>query len=103
MRDDVNKLRLVANVQARLGLSHNAAADAIDAVFATIARAVANGEKVVVPGFGTFEARVRAPRVARNPRTGGRVAVPATSVPAFRPSAAFRNAVAGRSGRARRR
>ena len=42
-----------------------------------------------------FESRARAARTGRNPRTGETVAVPATTVPAFRPGTGFRSAVAG--------
>ena len=74
----MNKEHLVAEVGARLDVSRRAATEAVDAVVATIMRAVAAGETVTIPGFGTFEPRMRAPRIARNPATGERVAVPAS-------------------------
>ena len=58
----------------------------IDSVYATIAR----GERVAITGFGVFERRERAARVARNPATGARVDVAASRVPAFRPGAEFK-------------
>ena len=61
-----------------------------------IVRAVNKGESVTITGFGVFEKRRRAPRVARNPRTGETVKVRATSVPAFRPGAQFKAVVAGK-------
>ena len=98
----MNKAQLVAQVSIRLDVSKRVATDAVDAVFAAVQRAVASGEKVTVPGFGTFEKRLRAPRTARNPQTGATVKVPATSVPAFRPGSDFKNAVAGPRRRAKR-
>lgn len=80
----VNKADLIAQVSLDAGISKRAAADAIDAVFGVVGRSVARGERVSIPGFGTFERRLRAPRTARNPRTGKKVAVPATHVPVFR-------------------
>ena len=58
-------------------------------------RAVHKGESVTITGFGVFEQRRRAARVARNPRTGETVKVKPTSVPAFRPGAQFKAIVAG--------
>jgi DNA-binding protein HU-beta len=91
----MNKGDLVAEVSQVADVSKRIATDTIDAVFAAIVRAVANGEKVSLSGFGTFEKRLRAPRTARNPRTGQVLKVPATSVPAFRPGSDFKDAVAG--------
>src|SRR6202040_4235617 len=61
----------------------------------TIVRAVHKGDSVPITGFGVFEQRRRAARVARNPRTGETVKVKPTSVPAFRPGAQFKAVVSG--------
>jgi DNA-binding protein HU-beta len=60
-----------------------------------IVRAVQKGDSVTITGFGVFERRRRAARVARNPRTGETVRVKPTSVPAFRPGAQFKAIVSG--------
>lgn len=88
----MNKADLIAAVEKTTGESVTPAiaAEAVDAVFSSIVRSVAKGESVTVIGFGVFEKRKRAARVARNPRTGATVKVRATSVPAFRPSDAFK-------------
>jgi DNA-binding protein HU-beta len=98
----MNKAQLIAQVSIRLDVSKRVATDAVDTVFDVVQRAVANGDKVTVPGFGTFEKRLRAPRTARNPQTGATVKVPATPVPVFRPGNDFKTAVAGKRRRARR-
>jgi len=97
----MNKGDLVAEVSQVADVSKRIATDAIDAIFSAIERAVANGEKVSLTGFGTFEKRLRAPRTARNPQTGQKIKVPATSVPAFRPGRDFKDAVAGTKRRKR--
>jgi DNA-binding protein HU-beta len=89
----VNKAELIEALTARLG-DKRAASDALDAVLAEIQAAVTKGEKVSITGFGVFEKRVRAARMARNPRTGEAVRVKKTSVPAFRPGAGFKETVA---------
>ena len=98
----MNKAQLVAQVSVRLDVSKRVATEAVDAVFDSVQRAVAKGEKVTLPGFGTFEKRLRAPRTARNPQTGATVKVPATSVPVFGPGSYFKTAVAGKRRRAKR-
>ncbi|MGD9527550.1 HU family DNA-binding protein [Pseudonocardia sp.] len=90
----MNKTQLVEAVTARIGDRRTAQA-AVDGVLETIVRTVGAGESVSLAGFGVFESRARAARTARNPRTGEAVAVPATTVPAFRPGAGFRAVVAG--------
>ncbi len=61
----------------------------------TIQQQVKKGEKVSLPGFGTFERRARSARTARNPRTGESIKVKASKVPAFKPGAGFKNFVSG--------
>lgn len=72
----------------------NAQADkAIEAVINSITNAVANGDKVSLPGFGTFEARQRNARTGRNPQTGESLEIAASTAPAFKAGAAFKSAV----------
>lgn len=92
----MNKAELIEALATRLG-DKRAAGTALDAVLAEVQSAVAKGEKVSITGFGVFEKRVRAARMARNPRTGAAVRVKKTSVPAFRPGSGFKEMVA--SGR----
>jgi DNA-binding protein HU-beta len=92
----VNKAELIEALATRLG-DKRTAGTALDAVLAEVQSAVAKGEKVSITGFGVFEKRVRAARMARNPRTGAAVRVKKTSVPAFRPGSGFKEMVA--SGR----
>ena len=49
----------------------------------TIEAALANGDRVTLVGFGTFEARKRAARTGRNPQTGAPLKIEAKTVPAF--------------------
>ena len=97
----MNKSELVDVLTEKLGDRRTAAA-ALDGVLETIVDAVRSGGSVSLTGFGVFEARPRAARVGRNPRTGEPVTIPATTVPAFRPGAGFRTAVGGSSAPAPR-
>jgi len=91
----VNRAELTDAIRDRLGVDKRHAENAVDAVFDTILRAVAQGEKVALSGFGVFEKVDRAARTGRNPRTGETVKVKKTSVPKFRPGTQFKGVVSG--------
>ncbi|MBV9919290.1 MAG: HU family DNA-binding protein [Pseudonocardia sp.] len=95
----MNKSQLIDALATRLG-DRRTAASAVDGLLSTIVETVQSGESVSLTGFGVFEARSRAARVGRNPRTGQTVAVPAATVPAFRAGTAFKTAVGGTASRA---
>jgi integration host factor subunit beta len=60
------------------------------AIFDGIVRALRTGDKVEIRGFGTFSTRQRRARIARNPKTGARVEVPAKRIPFFKPGKELR-------------
>ena len=89
----MNKSELIDAVAEKVG-GRTAAATAVDAVLESIMSAVAQGDRVGIVGFGTFEKRERGARTARNIRTGATIKVKATSVPAFRAGSGFKEVVA---------
>ena len=91
----MNKAELIDELTRKLKTDRRQATDAVENVVDTIVRAVHKGDSVTITGFGVFEQRRRAARVARNPRTGETVKVKPTSVPAFRPGAQFKAVVSG--------
>ncbi len=91
----MNKAELIDVLTEKLGSDRRQATAAVEHVVDTIVRAVHRGDSVTITGFGVFEQRKRAARVARNPRTGETVKVKPTSVPAFRPGAQFKAVVSG--------
>lgn len=91
----MNKAALIDVLTQKLGSDRRQATAAVENVVDTIVRAVHKGDSVTITGFGVFEQRRRAARVARNPRTGETVKVKPTSVPAFRPGAQFKAVVSG--------
>jgi DNA-binding protein HU-beta len=91
----VNKAQLVEALAERLGDDKKRASATVEAFLDTVYRAVQKGEKVAITGFGVFEKRDRAARIARNPATGEKVRVKKTSVPAFRAGQEFKNVVSG--------
>lgn len=91
----MNKAELIEVLTAKLDVDRGHAARAVEELVDAIVRAVNKGDSVTITGFGVFERRRRAARVARNPRTGETVRVKPTSVPAFRPGAQFKAIVSG--------
>ena len=70
------------------------ASDAIVlAMLDSIVKSLRDGKRVEIRGFGSFATRQRRPRIARNPKTGARVEVPAKRVPYFKPSKELTNLV----------
>ena len=91
----MNKAELREAIASKSGLENKQADAALDATIEAIVAAVASGDKVTVAGFGTFEPRDRPARTGRNPQTGASIEIAATTAPAFKPAAAFKQAVAG--------
>jgi DNA-binding protein HU-beta len=90
----MNRKELVETVAREAGLTATQVDAALGAVLDTVTGAVADGDRVVLAGFGTFERRDRAARTGRNPQTGEAMEIPAGASPAFKPGTAFKQAVA---------
>ena len=80
----MNQSELVYEVTNRLDVTRKEAEDVIDCFLELIAENLANGDKVVLSGFGTFEIRNRVSRSGVNPRTGERIDIPCQKTPAFK-------------------
>lgn len=87
------KADLINNVAEKTGLTKKDATAAVEALFETVSETLAEGDRVQVIGFGTFEVRNRASRKGRNPQTGEEIEIPATKVPAFKAGKALKDAV----------
>lgn len=89
----MNKSELIATMIETSGLSKKDCDATLSAFIATIEGALKSGDKVQLVGFGSFEVRERAARIGRNPRTMETVEIPASKVPAFKASLAFKDAI----------
>jgi len=89
----VNKSELVKSLAEKAEITQKDAAKVLDAVVNTIQQALANGEKVQIIGFGSFEVRDRKERKVISPASGQEITVPATKVPAFKPGKSLKEAV----------
>ena len=91
----MNRKDLVETIAREADLSTAQADAALKALVDGVVAAVAGGDKVAIAGFGTFESRQRSARTGRNPQTGETMEIAASKAPAFKPAAAFKNAVNG--------
>jgi DNA-binding protein HU-beta len=92
----VNKAELIAALAMRTKMSKADAGRAIESLFddkGIIAGELKKGTKVQITGFGNFEARKRAARMGRNPKTGAEIQIKATIAPAFRAGKQLKMAV----------
>jgi DNA-binding protein HU-beta len=89
----MNKSELIEAIAAKTELSKTASGKAIDAVFETITHTVAAGDDVSIVGFGSFKSVARAARDGKNPKTGEKIKIAATTVPKFSAGATFKAAV----------
>ncbi len=58
-----------------------------------LSRALANGGRAEIRGFGSFTLNYRPPRKGRNPKSGASVSIPAKYVPHFKPGKELRERV----------
>ena len=92
----VNKAELTTSLATRTKMSKAEAGRAIEALFddkGIIAVELKKGAKVQITGFGNFEARKRAARQGRNPKTGDVITIKASIAPAFRAGKQLKMAV----------
>ncbi|MEW6648188.1 MAG: HU family DNA-binding protein [Pseudomonadota bacterium] len=75
----MTKSELIDQVSGAADISKAAAGRAIDALLDNIKGALADGQKVELRGFGSFERVETAARTGRNPKTGEPVEIPAGS------------------------
>lgn len=68
----------------------------VNAFLETVASGLANGERVTITGFGTFEVRKRKARIGRVPQTGQQVHIPEHLTPAFIAGLGLKRVVQGK-------
>jgi integration host factor subunit beta len=81
----LNKSDLILKIlESEPNLFKKDASKIVNVFFDTMSEAISKGERVELRGFGVFDVKERPARIARNPKNGEAVAVPAKKVPFFR-------------------
>jgi DNA-binding protein HU-beta len=86
----MTKADLIRSVAER-GMTRKAAAELVDALFATIGKAIKKEGRFSYPGFGTWTIRQRRARRGFNPRTGSEMRIKASRTVGFRPAKEMKN------------
>ena len=89
----MNKGELIDVIASTTNVTKKEADAILTALVDTIMAEVSQGNKVSLVGFGSFERRERKAREGRNPKTGEKMLIPATRVPAFSPGKSFKEKV----------
>ncbi len=89
----MNKTELIAVTAEAAGMSKKDTERVLNAAIDAVTKSLVAGEKVQLSGFGIFETKNRQARTGRNPVTREAVEIPATRVPAFKPSKTLKDIV----------
>lgn len=89
----MNKQELITSMAEKTSLNKANSEKALNAFIESVQEALANGEKVQLIGFGTFETKERAARVGLNPKTKERIDIPAKKVPSFKAGKEFKEKI----------
>jgi DNA-binding protein HU-beta len=89
----MTKAQLITNIAKEARISKSLAESVINLFTASVKRALKKGDKLTLPGFGTFSLAKRRARIGRNPKTGEELKIPARKVARFKAGKLLRNAV----------
>lgn len=89
----MNKQELITAVAEASEISRAKATIAVNSILDTITNALAEGDKVQLIGFGTFETKKRAARAGKNLRTGETIEIPEARKVAFKSGANLKERV----------
>lgn len=90
----MNKSELIDVIASKTNVTKKEADIILTAMTQTIVEVVSGGDKVSLVGFGSFEPRQRQAREGRNPKSGEKMTIPATRIPAFSAGKLFKEKVA---------
>lgn len=87
------KKDLTAAVVSGTGMGKGEVETVVEATLDAIQDLLVAGERLSLPGFGTFSVSERSARTGRNPATGATIEIPAKKVAKFKPAKALADAV----------
>ena len=87
----MNKNELIRAIANKLRITLKEAAENLDGVLDAITDGLKAGEKIQISGFGTFSIKEKEAREGVNPKTGEKIKIDATKIPAFKFGKAYKD------------
>ncbi len=84
LKSNMNKSDLVEGLAKEADLPLRKSEEIVNLAFETMSRALVNGDRIEVRGFGSFEVREYKDYTGRNPKTGKKIAVSKKKLPFFK-------------------
>lgn len=92
----MNKAELIEALADKAGVQKQSAKKMLDAYIDIVTEKLAKKEEIVIVGFGTLVPRPQNTRLARNPKTGDPVQIPARTTVKFKPGKFLLEAMNGK-------
>lgn len=89
----MNKTELAAAVADKTDLTKAKAADVVEAMLGAIGEALAQKDSVRLAGFGNFSVSSRPEREGRNPQTGAKITIKASSNVSFKAASGLKDSL----------
>jgi len=89
----MNKAELIDEIAKKTKQAKTQVKSVVDAFLDTVQSVLKKGDKLALPGFGTWYVAKRKQRTGRNPKTGEKITIPAGKVPRFKPGNKLKAAV----------
>lgn len=86
----MTKVNIVESVYEKLGISKKDCISVVDSLFEIMKDELANGNPVMVSGFGKWGVLSKKARTGRNPQTGAAITIAARKVVTFKVSSALK-------------
>lgn len=95
----MNKKEMAAKLATQIGVSQVKAMEILNTIFAAepgdgiLAVELDAGNKVTIPGFGTFGTKTRAARIGTNPSSGAKIEITSKKYAFFKPGKTLKERV----------
>ena len=89
----MNKNELIAAIAQDTELKKSDVEKVLESFICNVTKVMADGDKLQLVGFGTFEGKARAAKEGINPATGAKIKIPACKVPTFKPGKALKDEI----------
>jgi integration host factor subunit alpha len=91
----LTKDKLTVQLQTQIGMTKSESKQIVEQVFEIMKSTLADGEDLLISGFGKFHVREKKERLGRNPQTKESLMLRARRVVVFKPSGVLRGRVDG--------